>query len=533
MRTRVSVIVILGAILAFLAGFAVVKSQQRPVSEGKLARSETARATAKNSAPAPPELNLRMILADPTQSCDPVALASKYAFGEAVILVSYQTAGNIEACGCSPVELGGMAARGGLIAEVRKRQPVLTLDLGAITDGTDSFNLLKARYILKAMELAGYDAMGLGVAELALEPTKLRELLQETDTGYFAANVYAKRGSWEPPTDVGKRYQKWELLPSIAASDLPSLAQATAGTLVPVAPGGFKWIVQAHQIGIVFLNFTGLSETQLELPGYRMVSPREWLQAWSEQGNWELADTWVLAAEGYSAQIAEVTKDYPQFQLILTGDSHFSGRSEEDMLKPVQTESGATWLNTCNLGGYLGLVNITFGPRGKDQASLVAYNLPIASILSPDRKILEMVKSEYHGALASVFREQSFKHRAAVIIQPEECRQCHQRAYDVFKKSAHSRSLDSLQSAGQKYNVECLSCHVVYDYTEDKMYPLQCASCHPGADYRHIAEARAGVKPTREDEASLTYEFCGRCHTPRRSMRFRRHFKEYAASVRH
>jgi len=519
--------------LVLLAGFILAGCQQMRSRGEPGAKAGARKEGEKQSKPAPPELKLRVILADPTQTHDAKSLATKYAFGDAVILASYQTAGNIENCGCSPVQLGGMPPRGALIAEVRKRQPTLTLDLGAIIGGNGSFHILKARYVLQAMQLAGYDAMGLGVAELALQPDKLQEILGASQIPYYSANAYVDLKRWHPPAGVEERYRDWNILPSVEPANLPSLGRDEASTLRPLAPPGFVWEVKDRRVGVVFLNFTGLSEAGLQFPGCFLATPAEWLEAWGKQEHWDLADTWVLAAEGYSAQIATVIKDYPQFSLILTGDSHPSGRSEERMLQPVMTETGATWLNTYNLGGYLGLVNIDFPAKRDERNSLVAYNLPVVSTFYPDQTIKELIRGPYHDALKQVFPEQSFEYRAAVIIEPEDCRQCHRRAYDIFKQSRHPHSLETLEEKGQKYNAECLGCHVVYDYGEDKMYPLQCISCHTGISYRHIGEAQGRRKFTQKGDARFTYEFCAKCHTPQRSTRFKRHFAEYVKKVRH
>ena len=458
-RIRLAVVVVL-ALLVFAGGISLATRHKWTASETRGARGEyEARSDKEGKAPELPELDLQALLVDPTQAYDADAMALKYAFGDAVILVSYQTAGNMENCGCSPIQLGGVAARGALITGVRKRRPTLVIDLGAITDGSDSFNLLKARYVLKAMDLAAYDAIGLGVAELSLEPADLREFLRATATAYYCGNAYAS--GWQPPDNWEKRYENRELLPILAAADLPSLAGDGTNTAQGIAPPGFVWEVKSHRVGVLFLNFTGLSKPDLNLPGYRLAHPGEWLRVWSEQERWKLADTWVLAAEGYSAQVAAVTTDYPQLSLILTGDSHPAGRSEEEMLKPVETENGATWLNTFNYGGYLGLANVGWGARSTGKASFDAYNLPVISTFVPDERIRELVKGEFHDALAAVFPQQSFKYRAATIIPPEDCRQCHRQAYETFKKSAHPQSLATLQAKGQEQNAECLSCHVV------------------------------------------------------------------------
>jgi len=219
-RCGVSAIAV-GAMLVLLAGFILAGCQQMRSRGEPGAKARARKEGGKQSKPAPPELKLRVILADPTQTHDAKSLATKYAFGDAVILASYQTAGNIENCGCSPVQLGGMPPRGALIAEVRKRQPTLTLDLGAIIGGNGSFHILKARYVLQAMQMAGYDAMGLGVAELALQPDKLQEILGASQIPYYSANAYVDLKRWHPPARVEERYRDWKLLPSVEPASLP------------------------------------------------------------------------------------------------------------------------------------------------------------------------------------------------------------------------------------------------------------------------------------------------------------------------
>ncbi|MDQ3024479.1 MAG: hypothetical protein M3R04_08875, partial [bacterium] len=117
------------------------------------------------------------------------------------ILVSGRTEGFLENCGCSGGQAGGMHRRATMIkarrAEVTKpirsdegkSSETLTLDTGDFSDSNDERQKLRSKGIVKAMEMIGYDSVGLGQNELGFTQQELHELLREGQLLYLAANI--------------------------------------------------------------------------------------------------------------------------------------------------------------------------------------------------------------------------------------------------------------------------------------------------------------------------------------------------------
>ncbi len=485
----------------------------------------------KGKVPPPPETDASAYILDPQKIVSGEALIEQYAFGDMAILTSYHTMNNLETCGCSPLQMGGLAPRAELISMVRKKMPTIVIDIGAMLDGAESFNLLKARYQLKALHLAGYDALSLGVNELALKPEDLSKLLNEVDIPYYSGNAFLPKGEWKGNDTLSKRIDI-EPLPKLEIADISNFLQIDeTKKWEMVARPGFIWKVKNTRIGFLFLNFTALTNSEVELAGYFLANPIPLLKEYLRRFQ-DMADIWVLLAEGYSQTLEEELSEFPQIFILITGDFHpLSEVSQRKMLLARTAPSGrGLWLNTFYFGAYLGIVNIV--ENGKN-FNYYGYNLPILSTYKPEEKVLKLITQSWQGELAKIFTQQSFKYKSAVIIDPQDCATCHQKAYEVYKESKHARSLEALKGKKQELNVECLSCHVVYDYAQDQMYSNQCLSCHNKITPKHLIEAQNQIPLTEKDEAQATYEFCSRCHDPKNSPLFKVKFNEYLEEVKH
>ncbi len=471
-------------------------------------------------APPPPELNLSVYAANPQLLPDGRSLVEEYVFGDFAIIFTYHTMNNLESCGCSPIQLGGLAPRATLISLVKEKVPTIVIDIGAMLDGNESFHLLKASYQLRALKMMGYDAIGLGLKELAVEPENLQKLLDDAEIPYFSASALAPKGIWKLPQIKPKR-SDIELLPKL---------NTDSSTLEPIAPAGFIWNIYGKRIGFLFVNFSEPEKEKAVLSSFTLASPRNVLTHFLEDEKIDV-DEWVIVGEGYRMKIEQALKDFPQVSLVITGDYHQLSADKRQMLLPMKTPSGnGTWLNTFYFGGYIGVVN---GIRLNKAIKFYAYNLPVFSTFEPQKEVEELITKDYRARLAEIFKQQSFKYKASVIIEPEQCATCHQNAYEKYKQSKHAHSLEALVEKGQKYNIECLPCHVTYDYTNDRMYPIQCTTCHKTLTYKHIFEAQSDVEFTEKDEAELSYKFCSTCHDDRNSPGFKGNFQQHAQLIKH
>jgi hypothetical protein len=70
--------------------------------------------------------------------------------------------------------------------------------------------------------------------------------------------------------------------------------------------------------------------------------------------------------------------------------------------------------------------------------------------------------------------------QAADPVGAESCKACHKAAYEAWKSSEHSRSLDSLSPRQQK-DGRCLSCHA--PQKSKGLETVSCETCHGGGQY--------------------------------------------------
>lgn len=443
-----------------------------------------------------------------------------YRRGDFDLLLTYDSANKIETCGCSPMQLGGIAPRVALIKEFQRHGAFLTLDAGGVGDEVDSFNRLKLGVMLDAMHEARYDGCNLGIGEMQFAPAELAALFREHGAPLYSANVLAPPLA-EPLTGEEEFYNLSSNAQKVIRLPLSGLPEGTA----PLAPAGFITEVMGKRTAVVFLQLTQLTTKPEFAEGYTLLEPLEALKLFAEQVD-PAPRLWVLVAEGYSDEISQFIKAHPELRIVLTGDKHLT----EEESGPRLLDNGGIWFNTFFFGKYLGYVSLS-GRRGK--LSFFAVNIPILSTYAPDEAVYRMVKEDLHAKFADIFRQQSFTLKAANIIPPEDCQDCHPRAYEVFASSAHAQSLRTLKEKSQEYNLDCISCHVLYDYTNDLMYPLQCISCHQEITPIHGFNRQAGRPEDLAPTAHATYEFCAQCHTPEQSTRFKARWKEYIRLVRH
>src|SRR5262245_15731514 len=85
------------------------------------------------------------------------------------LVLTGQQHGYLQPCGCSPVQYGGLARRYNFLQTLRQRGwPVVAVDLGDIARPSGPQALLKYTTSMRALQLMGYTAVGIGEHEMAM-----------------------------------------------------------------------------------------------------------------------------------------------------------------------------------------------------------------------------------------------------------------------------------------------------------------------------------------------------------------------------
>lgn len=111
------------------------------------------------------------------------------------------------------------------------------------------------------------------------------------------------------------------------------------------------------------------------------------------------------------------------------------------------------------------------------------------------------------------------------FVGVEVCRKCHEREYNQWKKTPHSRAYLSLVKKGSQYDVDCIGCHSIgfrqkggFKNVSKNMMPyvnVQCEACHgPGGKHVKNGGGMGGINKL------VSREICLRCHTEEHSPDF-------------
>jgi len=110
-----------------------------------------------------------------------------------------------------------------------------------------------------------------------------------------------------------------------------------------------------------------------------------------------------------------------------------------------------------------------------------------------------------------------------------ECAECHEKEFEAWKKTGHSRAFELLTEKYEK-DAKCLKCHTTgyetptgyKDESTPDLKAVTCESCHgPGSKHAEICEAFGDKKLTEEEEEAaersiwevLPKNVCIKCHT--------------------
>ena len=153
-------------------------------------------------------------------------------------------------------------------------------------------------------------------------------------------------------------------------------------------------------------------------------------------------------------------------------------------------------------------------------------HLAIAALGDPERQKL----------VAGRDRPRDLLPTSSAVIGSAACKRCHEREYDIWSRSAHARSVESLRSKSAEDRPQCVRCHVTA-YARPGGFPdggrvrsnedlarVGCESCHgPGAE--HVKDEgkhpQGIVKLGDKCDSCVILQICGTCHDDANDAGFR------------
>ncbi len=415
------------------------------------------------------------------------------------ILLTGDSRGYLEPCGCRRDQAGGLPVRATLVRRLTDRDPVL-FDVGNITSGGRTYELMKLSYLLKGMRSLGYDAVNIGTTDAGLDVASLKTEVSEESLPFVSANVFDKRAG-TPIAPLSRIVISGGLRIGVTGVvGNADLADASFGPGVDVKP-------PVEALAPVIADLAGKCDYVVVL-------------CWSNQ------DTINLIATRYPEINAIFGGDVPQSSdtaQTINRAINFNVVDQGKVIGQVDLQRTSTGYSVTNSAGIK--VSTTGIPGSLDMIDLIRHYKD------------ELRDRRYELASAEGMETiQSQTSAADRYVGAQACMSCHEQAYDVCLQSKHMAAFATLISKNSEYDPECLRCHTVgyglYSgfvdlQTTPQLKNVQCENCH-GRGEQHILLMQKSMLAHRTIPATnssgglraVTPASCIKCHDKDNSENF-------------
>ena len=424
---------------------------------------------------------------------------------DAAIVLSGETFGFFQPCGCSRPQKGGLERRAQFIQSLKEKGwPVAGVDLGDIYPETvpiQDQGLLKYKMMMNALSKMGYIAIGVGKNEFKVEIDKIlgEYALQKQQPPFLLAGNVLGNLNGQPQPRV-QRFQP----PGVARPLIDGVEIVDVGK-VPLSVGGIVGKTLANEIknanfdSSIMFKDNGL--TLKEMCAEIAASPKK-------------PELNILMYQGSSTEAKMLAKDWPQFQVILC--------QAEDSEPPqfpaeVRHANGEKTLviQVGHKGRYVGVLGVfkkagggvdlkyQLVPLGEEyitpgteaQAQQSNPILPMLELYAKqvkDRKYIDEMPQVPHP---SQILEPKLN---LTFIGSEKCQNCHAAEFVKWQGTLHGHAFEALEKQAKRpslrqFDGECIVCHTVgfgykTGYQNDEKTPqlknVGCESCHgPGSGH--------------------------------------------------
>jgi hypothetical protein len=440
---------------------------------------------------------------------EPFASWPKGVTPDAVIVITGQTYGYLQPCGCSRPQLGGLERRSNFVASLRaKGWPTTGVDLGDVlpmSGVVPEQPVLKYAITMRALREMGYAAVGLGSAEFANGVFLLLEQYaakKDQPPYMLAGNVGGLVG--------GKVTRREDAFPGPDSRPLVKLTAVAEVGAVAVGVAGVVGPSVARTAGPQTLVGVG-SEREAVAAAVKELRAHPKAPTLN-----------VLLYQGSFDEASAQARREAAFPVVVC----LSDDPEPPEVPDAANAPGGGQVLVVRVGHkgrYVGVLgafrraNGTFDLKYELVPMSEAYVTPgsdeAAREANPALGLLEEYSARVKAAdFLGKFpqRPPPFKARHPTAdlsyVGSEACAGCHAPQFAKWKESGHSHAFEALERlakrpAGRQFDGECVVCHTVglgykTGYRDDLLTPhlkdVGCESCHgPGAG--HAADPKDAV----------------------------------------
>jgi hypothetical protein len=449
---------------------------------------------------------------------------------DAVLVLSGQTFGFLQPCGCTRPQQGGLERRANFVAQMRaKGWHVAGFDLGDVYPvrtptgpsgivASPEQSLLNYVTTMTALRDMGYVAVGLGKTEFAggLYPILAGYALQKEQPPFIlAANVTTSAD--------GKPIPREQAFPGPGKRPMVGLAEIADVNGVHVGVAGVVGKTVAEEVAKADPQITFLDAQTIigqAVAGINAAAKKPAVN--------------VLLFQGSSEHARKVAKDWPQFQVILClADDpeppqfpQYVEHADGKKTMVIQVGHKGKYVGTVGLfrngsGGFdlkyqlvpLGEEYITPNNPADEKANRALAALEDYAAQVKARNLLAKVVQRPHGDQIQM------PQLNLTYVGSERCMGCHAAEYTRWKDTHHSHAMETLETKATRPGLrnvdgECVVCHTVgfgyktgyeNDQKSQALRHVGCESCHgPGSGHMSAPRNRellALMSPWKENAA--------------------------------
>ncbi len=485
----------------------------------------------------PPQLNCRRkrratrkqrLPAPKKSKFDPVEVNGKYFEGwpkpKLALVISGRQDGYLEPCGCAGLEnqKGGLSRRHAFIRQLAERGwPVTAVDVGGLVRRFGKQAEIQFATTADALKQMGYGAVGFGPADLRLSAG---------DTAVAVAGAEPKDCIF-----VSANVNLFDLTPKVRIVEVGGMKLGITSVL------GKSF---AQQVNNAEVEITPAADA------LKQVMPK--LKG---------CDVRILLAQATIDECKALAKQFPQFELIVAGESLGDPPAQPETIKGSKTRL------------------IEVGPKGEyvivagfydDAKKPMRFQRVALDSRFPNTDEMKQLMVAYQDQLRQLDWQglglrpvawpaaQDGDKLAGQFVGAAKCKECHPDAYEVWSKSKHAHATDTLVKLDppRQFDPECISCHATgWNAQEHFPYlsgfdslpktPLlvsnSCENCHgPGA--AHVAAEKAGPDSKKavaaRESLKLSWpqaqsDVCIKCHDGDNSPEFSKDPEKYWSEIAH